>query len=213
MMLMSIYLQILLYTYYTLKELSTLTASHNDLSLLHMNIRSLPLQYDELVATLSSLNISFDIIGLSETWHSSGRSIDINVEIPEYSYFTCKSQSQNGGVALYVKRSLSPIPRPDLGKDSIDFEAVWVEVDNKTEKNYLFCCAYRHPNSSICTSNDYLQEILSLPSVCSTQMFILGDFTINLLHYDTTNFVNKFLSSLDILVKNHAPLKKLSKME
>ena len=180
--------------YYTLKELSTLTASHNDLSLLHMNIRSLPLHYDELVATLSSLNISFDIIGLSETWHSSGSSIDINVEIPDYSYFTYKSQSQNGGVALYVKRSLSPIPRLDLGKDNVDFEAVWVEVDNKTEKNYLFCCAYHHPNSSISTFNDYLQEILSLPSVCSKQIFILGDFNINLLNYDTniqtTNFVN-----------------------
>ena len=94
-----------------------------------MNIRSLPLHYYELVATPSSLNISFDIIGLSETWHSSGSSIDINVEIPDYSYFACNSQSQNGGVALYVKRSLSPIPRPDLGKDSTDFEAVWVKVD------------------------------------------------------------------------------------
>ena len=96
-----------------------------------------------------------------------------------------------------MKRSLSPIPRPDLGKDSTDFEAVWVKVDNKTEKNYFFCCAYRHPNSSISTFDDYLQEI-----VCSKQVFILGDFNINLLNYNTntltTNFVN-FLFSKQFL--------------
>ena len=182
--------------YYTLKELSTLTISHNDLSLLHMNIRSLPLHYDELVATLSRSNISFDIIGLSEPWHSSGSSIDINVHIPGYSHFTCKSQSQNGGVALYVKRSLSPIPRPDLGKDCTDFEAVWVKVDNKTEKNYLFCSAYRQPNSSISTFDEYLQEILSLPSVCSKQVFILGDFNSNLLDYNSNTLTRNFVTFL-----------------
>eukprot|EP00794_Sanderia_malayensis_P002193 gene2193-2496_t len=41
------------------------------------------------------------------------------------------SHSQNDGVALYVKSDLIPMPRLDLSKDSSDFEAVLVEVENK----------------------------------------------------------------------------------
>ena len=48
--------------YHTLQELSTLSTSENDLSLFHMNVRSLSLHFDELIST--------DIIGFSETWNS-----------------------------------------------------------------------------------------------------------------------------------------------
>ena len=44
-----------------------------------------------------------------------------------------------------MKSGLTLIPRPDLSKDSTDFESVWVEIENSNGKNYLFCCAYRHP--------------------------------------------------------------------
>ena len=124
--------------------------------------------------------------------------IIFNVEFPGYSYFLCQSHSQNGGVALYVKSGLSPIPRPDLTKDSTDFESVWVEVENNNGKNYLFCCMYRHPSSSIDNFSDYLQETLSNPAVFNKQVFILGDFNIDLIKYNshipTTNYVNFFFS-------------------
>ena len=180
--------------YHTLQDLSTLEHLENNLSLFHLNIRSLSLHLDELVSTLVTLKINFDVIGVSETWNSVDNLIQANVEIPCYSYFPCQSHSQNGGVALYVKSGLTPIPRPDLGKDSTDFESVWVEVENNDGKNYLFCCTYRHPSSAIDTFCEYLQEILSIPAVFNKQVFILGDFNINLLNYNSstpvTNYVN-----------------------
>ena len=59
------------------------------------------------------------------------------MEIPGYSYFPSQSHTPNGGVALYVKSGFTPIPRPDLCMDSIDFESVWVEVDNKQGKIFF----------------------------------------------------------------------------
>ena len=189
-------------SYYTLQDLSTLSTSDNDFSLFHMNTRSLSLHFDELISTIATLRINFDVIGLSETWNSIQNPIKTNVEIPGYKYFPYGSQSQNGGVALYVKTGLTPTPRPDLSKDNPDFESVWVEIENNNGKHYLLCCTYRHPNSAIDTFCDYLQEILSNPAVSNKQIFILGDFNINLLNYNsntpTTNFVN-FLFSKQFL--------------
>ena len=170
----------------------------NHFSLFHMNTRSLSLHFDELISTLASLKINFDVIGVSETWNSFDNPIKTNVQIPRYDYFPYQSHSQNGGVALYVKSGLTPIPRPELSKDSTDFETVWVEVENNNDKNYLFCCAYRHPSSDIETFTEYLQVTLSHPSVFNKQVFILGDFNIDLLNYNshtpTTNYVNFFFS-------------------
>ena len=189
-------------SYHTPQDLSTLDTSANDLLLFHTNIRSLSLHFDELVSTLSTLKISFDVIGVSETWNPFDVPTKTNVEIPGYSYFHSQSHTQNGGVALYVKSGLTPIPRPDLSKDSTDFESVWVEVENKQGKNYLFSCIYRHPTLSFDTFNEYLQETLSNPAVFNKHVFILGDFNINLLNYNSstpiTNYVN-FLFSQQFL--------------
>ena len=76
----------------------------------------------ELVSTLATSKINFDVIGVSETLNSFENPTKTNVEIPGYRYFPCQSHSQNGGVALYIKSGLTLIPRLDLSKDSIDFE-------------------------------------------------------------------------------------------
>ena len=72
------------------------------------------------------------------------------------------------------------------------------EVENKHGKNYLFCCAYRHPSPNLDNFSNYLQEILSTQAVADKQLFILGDFNSDLLNYNshtpTANFVNLLFS-------------------
>ena len=115
-----------------------------------------------------------------------------------YRFFSTRSQTQNGGVGLYIKSSLAPIPRSDLAGDSGDFETVWTEAENPKDKNILICCAYRHPNSDPETFKEYLQNILANPTITNKNVFILGDFNLNLLNYDshtpTKKFVSLFLS-------------------
>ena len=57
-------------SYQSLQDLSSLDISENDFSLFHMNTRSLSLHFDELISTLATLKINFDVIGVSETWNS-----------------------------------------------------------------------------------------------------------------------------------------------
>ena len=183
-------------SYHTPQDLSTLDTSTNDLLLFHTNVRSLSFHFDELLSILSNLKINFDVIGVSETWNSFDNPTKTNVEIPGYSYFPSQSHTQSGGVALYVKSEFTPIPRPDLCMDSTDFESVWVEVDNKQGKNYLFCCVYRHPTSTFDTFNEYLQQVLSNPAVFNKNVFILGDFNINLLNYNSSTAIANYVNFL-----------------
>ena len=76
-----------------------------------MNNRSFSLHFDELISTLASLNIIFDVIGVSETWNSFENPINNNIEIPGYRNFSNQSHSQNGGVGLYIKSGLNSTPR------------------------------------------------------------------------------------------------------
>ena len=183
--------------YFTLPELSSLQLSSSDFSILHTNIRSLSLHHDELVSLSAHTKLNLDVIGVSEIWHSNDNPISSNVDIPGYTFFKTKSVTQNGGVGLYIRDSLTYNPRIDLDSCTDDFEAVWVEIENKNDKNVLICCVYRHPSSDIDNLTSYFQNHLSKLS-SNKLLFIMGDFNVNLLdfssHTPTSDFINNFFS-------------------
>ena len=184
-------------SYHTIQELSNyLETSPTDLSFLHMNIQSLSCHFDELLSLLTNLNIGFGVVAVSETWNTIERPITMNVTLPGYTFLSSKSQSQNGAVGLYIKTSLNPVPRPDLQSAGDEYETIWAELETSREKNILICCAYRHPNTEIEHFIEYIQSTLSNPTVANKQVFILGDFNINLLNYDTHTPTNNFVSLL-----------------
>ena len=69
---------------------------------------------------------------------------------------------------------------PELDRNSDEFETVWAEIENP--KNVLICCVYHHPSTEIKCFTEYLQSSLSSPLVPNKHVFILGDFSINLLN-------------------------------
>ena len=181
--------------YFTLPELSSLQLSSSDFSILHTNIRSLSLHHDELVSLSTHTNLNLDVIGVSEMWHSKDNPISSNVDIPGYKFYETSSLSQNGGVGLYVKTTLTSNPRIELDSSTNDFETVWVEIENKKDKNILICCVYRHPCSNIDILTSHFQNLLSKIS-SNKLVFILGDFNINLLNYDSHTPTNDFVNNL-----------------
>ena len=182
--------------YFEVPELSRIIDDEHDLAILHTNIRSLSQHHDELVSLSTIRSKGFDVIGVSEIWNSIKNPIVTNVDIPGYTFYSTQSNSQNGGVGLYIRQSFVTYPRNDLNLISDDFEVIWVEVDNKRNKNYLFCCTYRHPNSDIENITSYFKT--TLPTIANKNVFIMGDFNVNLLNYDSHNpsreFINNFFS-------------------
>eukprot|EP00794_Sanderia_malayensis_P013289 gene13290-14664_t len=173
--------------------MSALEAFKNDFALFHMNIRSLSLHYEELHALLSGLKIEFQVICLSEIKVSTNAPLKSNVDLPGYKFYHTPSHSAAGGVGIYVKQNLTANKRDDLSTCNVDFETIWIEIDNPRSKNILCCCAYRHPSSDISKFTDPVTEE-------DKSVHILGDFNIDLLHYGDHTLTNE---STNLMFSSH----------
>jgi len=135
-----------------------------------------------------------DDIGVSETWSSTQKESFTNTDIEGYNFYKTKSLSRNGGVDLYVKESFISKSCENLNFGCNEFETVWIEVENTNNKNFLYCCAYRDPNSDVDVFTSHLRSIL--PRLTDGQVFLMGDFNIDLLHYDEHAPTNDFINNL-----------------
>ena len=120
----------------------------NELSLLHLNVRSIKNKYDELCDYLKSLKIDFSIIGLTETWLTDNYA---NIfDIPGYKFIMANRKNKNGGgVGMYITEKVDFKLREDLSvfKENI-LESLFVEF--KTVKDTVVVgILYRPPNSRL----------------------------------------------------------------
>ena len=64
-----------------------------------------------------------------------------------------------------------------------------IETINTKKPSIVVGCIYKHPNN-------HLNQMLEKVSKEQTQIFLLGEFNINLLNYNVNQLTNDFLDSL-----------------
>ena len=70
----------------------------------------------------------------------------INTDInPGYYFISQPSHSNSGGVGFYVNKNLKTKIRTDLSSRTDEYEALWIEIINTSERNLLCGVIYRHP--------------------------------------------------------------------
>ena len=182
--------------YYNVQEFQSIETSAKDISLFHMNMKSLHLHFDELFTLIVNTDADFEIKALSETKDTVDSPISTNADIPGYKFHNTPSKSAAGGVGIYVKSILTADKRLNLSTSTSDIETVWIEIQNKKSKNILCCCTYRYPSSKINKFNDFVQEIITKIENENKLVFVMGDININLLNYEnhtsTSDFINTF---------------------
>ena len=113
------------------------SGNQNNLSIIHMNARSLSKNYDRINAFLSSLTLSPDIIAITETWLN-----DTNkylYQFPGYHpYHITRTTRPHGGVSLYISNDIctEPIDVLTITNDDIELLTVKVNVDSVS---YFIC--------------------------------------------------------------------------
>ena len=70
--------------YYDVNDISKLRSNENNLSVIHLNISSLPLRINELKLFLSFFKYRFDIISVSESRITKSNILTTNIDIPGY---------------------------------------------------------------------------------------------------------------------------------
>ena len=184
--------------YHTSNEISQLNLSRKNFSIFHTNIRSLSKHIDSLHTQLCSTNIPFDVIGITETKQQVDQNFLVNVDLEGYTLHTQPSKRSCGGCAIYVNSHLDHIIRDDLSTLDDNYETRWVEIKNYKSKNFLYCCVYRHPETDMSSFIDHIDLTLQKVQKENKTVFMMGDFNINLLKYEshpeTNDFINLMVS-------------------
>ena len=186
--------------YYDIDQIQTLKFpnKHKSLALFHINACSLNKNFDDLEHLLKCTNKVFDIIAVTETRITKQTSLTTNINLRNYAIEFTPTESSAGGTLLYIASHLSYKPRPDLNiYKSNQLESTFVEIINPKKSNIVIGCIYKHPNIDVTDfKNNYLSQIFEIVSKEQKQVFLLGDFNINLLNYNDHQPTNDFLDSL-----------------
>lgn len=170
--------------------------SNNTLTISHVNIRSIPRNFQSFKdIVLSSTSFNINIIGFTEIRLDPQFSFLYN--IPGYSLLTNSRNVHGGGVALYVSSDYDSSVQDHITILEPFIESLGVEVSVELQ-NYLLVCIYRPPsgnfNEFIVAMNDILSSIFEKKY---QGVYIFGDFNINLLRSDDNNvfdFINMMFS-------------------
>ena len=90
--------------YDTMDQYNRTVKVDNKLSIIHFNSRSLYANFNSIKDCLSQFKQPFSIIAISETWISSEKGADFDLEGYEFNYINREGKTGEG-VAVYVDRN------------------------------------------------------------------------------------------------------------
>ena len=161
---------------------------------LGLYIASLSKHKSDLETLLTMLNFNFDIITISETKIQESTQPTFDVTLQNYNLYQTSTESTSGGTLIYVSKKLNSKIRNDIKiYKPKELESTFIEITNPRKKNTLIGCIYKHPCMSVDEFNDiYLTPLLKKITFENKNIFLTGDFNINLLNTETDEPTSSF---------------------
>ena len=175
-------------SYYTMEQMNSKfqnsTSTSNGFSSIHFNARSIKANFRSILTFIESVNIKFCVIAISETWLHDGDDINQFAIDGYVAHYVNRSNKRGGGVAIYVSKIFDVCKINELS-ECIDNCMEVLTINMKLNKllSINVACIYRPPGSDINLFNENLCSYLNKRG--RKNMFICGDFNINLLNSDT----------------------------
>ena len=120
-----------------------------------------------------------------------------NIELNNSSFEYTPTESSAGSTLVYIANHLSYKTRSDLNiYKKFELESTFVEIINPKILNIIVGTIYRHPKVGVTEFNNVLNNLLKKINQEQKIMFLLGDFNIDLMHYNDYKPTNEFLESL-----------------
>lgn len=145
-----------------------------EISILHINIRSIRKHWDQLCVYLSR-NVVTDVIVLTEVNVDATRQTCYDLDGYQ-KYALCRENRRGGGVFIYVKDAWI-CSRIDVNFQNAEVIALSI---NKREETYILCGIYRPPSKD---TNMFLKELSPFlqQHMNEKQLLLVGDLNIDIL--------------------------------
>ena len=192
------------FTAYDIDSLkNNISLLNNGFNLMHHNSRSLLTEgrVEEYEVLLDSVNNSFHILALSETWLK----VDNVDNVIFYGYehiYNLRPISDNnedkdtgGGLSFFIKNDISYKVCDSMNLMLPFVESLFIEV-SFNQKNYIIGLIYRVPNTNVDNFNDTINTLVE-PIRNKHEVILLGDFNIDLMQDNkhTRDFQNMLQSN------------------
>ena len=168
----------------------------NSLMLMHINIRFLNKNFDNLYNLFSFRKFSPSIVVISET---RLKNLPLtNISMPGNSFVYVDSESNAGGVAAYISNSIQFQLQKKKQFYLHKYESIWLTAYNNKTK-CIVGIIYRHPTlTKIDKFLDNISACLSDSTSSNQTVYLAGDININFDNLNRTkladNYVNILLS-------------------
>ena len=143
---------------------------------MHLNIRSLHKNFDDLHEFLSLLPFKPDVICLSESRINQPLK---NIQLQGYNFLNAKPGKKAGGVAVYLSMKFNFTQLKSF--QLYGMESIWLKIwNNNSTKTILIGSIYRHPTED---SNKFLDDFLDCMEKLADEkkmFYIIGDVNIDI---------------------------------
>ena len=185
------------YSFSQLKNQLNEQRSHSHLSFFHNNVSSLKSNLENFQThLLDELNFHFSVIGVTETRIRNANFIDFNPEIPGYTFEYVPTPLSAGGVGMYIDSELSYTVLEKSSNEA--FQALQVEIHQTNAANVICGVLYRQHNSPEHFLK-YFEETVENLIATGKPVYVMTDANINLLHFNSCNYAQDFLLTLQSL--------------
>ena len=164
------------------------------MSVLHLNARSLYGNFEKFNQLLGSLDHSFSVIGVTETWLNESTSDLVN--IPDYNFVSVhRTHKSCGGVGLYLRNQFEFKVRQDLNSSSPNcFEVVFTEIIVPRGKNIIIGTIYRPPDQNVNEFLESMRNLLTIVSKKNKNRLLHRKCAVRIFIHESQNFRNERVS-------------------
>ena len=176
---------------------SNFKQNSNDLSIVHVNARSMNQNGDDLVVFLGNLSVKFDVICISETWFRD-ENLTNNFFPNHVGFHSWRLDGRTGGGAsIYVAKYLKAQLIESISNSSLNTEYVFIKIFHNNRVIVAGSC-YRAPSASsnLECFNRLMSDKLSNLDLTKVHCVLCGDFNADLFKYSEDSNIAMFYDNI-----------------
>lgn len=169
----------------------------SSLNIIHVNIRSISKNLDELKLLLADIKMYFSVVVLTETWLDNDHNWLPSDWFDNYDVFhSIRAGRRGGGVSILADRGLGCVRLEELCLIEPTFESCAISF-TINRKQFSVVGVYRPPMNLTADFNTSFFENLNRSRISNHVSFVLGDFNIDLLNNNNSNAHEAFIGEFN----------------